>query len=211
MKRKTFTLNESAWAENPGRIEVSILRWMLRYPWRYLYLLILFAVFVALSFWHWAFFFGVAYMIRKIFYELKGVQEHFNYGHASPRIIISVNPVHIAVRTDLSKGVGYYPVILVFEDADSKRWKGGARVGMEVATVSLYYEHQDPNSPCWSYFFPLPIEPFVKRVKDIEELKATFSDKERHELRVGIDLLQSRKPGLYRMKGQVFVPDSQIE
>lgn len=195
-EKKKFTLDNSTVASNPGKIQFDYLVWLQHKPGVALFLFFLLVLFLILSMLSHAFFFvGVLSMIFiNAFYWVR-VKEHFS-ADSNPGLIIAESPPLYAVYTDLSKGVGCYPVIKV----QRYRAKKASRVGDRLATVAVYADGGGSGSASWSDFYPLPIEYATSDAKSIQRELSRYSSKSWEQLYAGLDQLGIPKVGLYKLK-----------
>lgn len=202
MNEPTYTLSDDAVASNPGKAKISRIRWLLRYPTWPVAWAGAFAVSLPFILLHWSV--GIASIVLGAlnFLYWKRVEEHFAHGDANPGLIVSMHPMRIAVRTDLTKGLGSYPVIKIMEEKPWSRWGQTAEKDLRLATVSLYSEHledEDQHLPFWEDFFPKPIEPIGRRKEDVDAVMATFSEEAWAQLQQGLESLGHCRPGLHRL------------
>ncbi len=200
MDNQLYTVDENTVASAPGDLTVSRTRWVLRYPVWPVSLALLFVATYVLTKVHWSGYVVVFIAAMANFFYWKRIEEHFRAGDANPGLIIGVNPLRIAVRTDLSKGVGHYPVIKIFREPPSSRFGDDLNViGKRVATVSLYADDEE-DAPYWSDFHPMTIEPIAKSAKDVERLMASFTDGQWRALDEGLARLTVKSLGLHRLR-----------
>ncbi len=193
-----FTLGASA-ASNPGRLRVNYLRWLIHKPtwpliWGGLALLCLVA---ALSL-HWSLWVPAALLLAwNVLYWVR-VREHFWSGCANPGVVVSVDPLLIAVATDLTKGVGTYPAVKIVR-ARLRHIDGQLpRVGVRVGTVALYTATFDENIPHWVDFDPLPAQYATGDPKKISTLLGSFTADDWADLERFLQQVpQPYQPGLY--------------
>ncbi len=198
MEQHSLTLADDARASNPGGIQVSKWRWLFRYPaWP-----VGLVVGLVLTTWlglrvHWTFWIVSGFLLLWIFFYWKRVQEHFLYGDTCLGLVVSSDPIRIAVLSDLSKGVGDYPVIKIIEEKPSGRWPM-VQEGMILPTVALYVASME-DWPHWETFNPVPVAPVCKDPLDAQRLEDRFGEAERERLRKCVKLLPSKEPGLYKL------------
>ncbi len=151
-EEKIYTFDANTEASNPGNVRINPLVWIRYNPIKPIYMIIglLVTVWLALSFSFWFFILTAIILVLKIIYWRR-LFEHFKHGDSNGGIIISTNPMLVAVTTDLTMGEGEFPVIKIIE------YKGKGRVGDRIGTVALYYRSVDPNLPHWADFNPLPV------------------------------------------------------
>lgn len=155
--QSALTLENSARASNPGRIQVSKLKWFLNYPKWPLILIGILLFFVMLGLLHWsAWIIATVALVVNLFYWAR-VSNHFQFGCINPAVIVSTNPLLYAACTDLTHGEGAYPAIRIVQK--NFRFVDGAtpKVGIRFPTVALYVPSTE-NIPHWATFDPKPVE-----------------------------------------------------
>lgn len=181
--QSTWTLNDSARASNPGDLRVNLLVWFTHYPkWPLVFgLSLLFSVMLA-TVVHSAFWIGVLILAALNFFYWQRVRDHFRHGCINPSIVVCLDPMLIAVATDLTKGVGEFPVIKIFKKRLSVI--GGCQpvLGSRLATVSLYYATPDDSIPHWASFDPRPVECATTDKAEIDRMLLSISESDWQEL-----------------------------
>lgn len=181
--QRSWTLDKSARASNPGGLRVNPIRWLRHYP---AWPLILFFGFWALAALAWFLnkeqLWGLALMalLMNGFYW-KRLREHFRYGNANPGVIVSLEPMLIAVSADLTKGVGHYPVIKISKKRLPTVCGELPQLGARLATVALYDASPD-KSPHWSDFDPRPADCATGDVEAIERVMNSFTERDWDQL-----------------------------
>ncbi|MEI6193118.1 MAG: DUF3239 domain-containing protein [Verrucomicrobiota bacterium] len=97
----------------------------------------------------WFLFLLMPVLVLNVLYWIR-IKEFFAKGDANPGIIIQLNPVLIAVATDLVQHSGSYPAIKVISTQLKSFMGQPPQVGMAVPTVALYYRPLDKNCPHWA-------------------------------------------------------------
>lgn len=196
-----LTLSKT-YASHPGRLKVNWIRWIRFKPkWP----LILGAVLLGCS----ALFvytmgvltglllFLVAAMC--VLYWLR-VSNHFQYGCANIAVVVSLDPVLIAVSTDLSTGEGDFPVIKIVEIAMTRSAGKLLEVGDLLPTVSLYASPPQGETRHWSTFIPVPADYVTSDPHQIARLLANFTDEDIATLHSQLQQVPTPyEPGLYLM------------
>ena len=198
MPNNPITVNRETTASNPGRARINALRWVCHYPkwpliWASSLAINLFAV-LALS--HWFLLPLVPVLGLNALYWVR-VKEHFRYGDTNPGVVISINPILIAVATDLTQGVGSYPAVKVFRIRSNRVMGVEPQPGTRLPTVALYTRSHDPKCPHWSDFDPRPLEFATGDKEVIDRAMASFSEADWLRLETAIQKLPDTKPGLY--------------
>jgi hypothetical protein len=197
----TWTLNDRASASNPGKLRVSRLRWLVHYPGWPTILATGLLLSIALAFRaHAAFSIPVAlFVFLNSFYWVR-VGEHFRYGCANPGVVVSLDPMLIAVSTDLTKGLGRFPVIKIVPKRLGRIAGESPKIGTRLATVALYMPSIN-NQPHWSDFDPRPADSVTANLSEIRRLISTFSEEDWRELYQGLQQVEKPyRPGLYRVQ-----------
>jgi hypothetical protein len=204
MPSNSITVNRETTASNPGNARVNALRWAWYYPkwpliWVSTFAINLFAVF---AFSRWFLLPLVPVLGLNALYWVR-VKEHFRYGDTNPGLVISINPILIAVATDLTQGVGSYPAVKIFRARSHRVMGVEPQIGIRLPTVALYTRSHDPKCPHWSDFDPRPLE-FATGNKDVlDRAMASFSEADWHRLESAIQQLSDTKPGLYLLDATI--------
>lgn len=183
-KQKTWTLDDdTALASNPGNLKVNRWRWFRHYPrWPIIWLASV-VVCVALAYLvHQCFLTLGALLLVMNWLYWRRVSEHFRYGCTCPAVIVSSYPMLIAVATDLTKGIGQYPVIKIIEKPLGTACGQLPEVGRELPAIALYSPSAD-DLPHWSDFDPRPIDCATGDLEAIERVMSTITEGEWNELR----------------------------
>lgn len=201
-EERMWTVGDSARASNPGSMPVNRLRWFRHYPkWPLVWLCSL-ALFTTLAiFIHWIFWPLALLLAAMNWLYWRRIGEHFRYGCTNPAMIVSLHPTLIAVSTDLSKGVGEYPVIKIIEKSLPTACGRLPQVGSLLPVVALYNMSPD-DVPHWSDFDPRPIDCATGDVAVMERVMRTIREEDWNELHAG--LKQAPRPfqcGLYHVNG----------
>ena len=134
------------------------------------------------------------------YYWIK-VKEHFVYGNVTPGVIVSLDPMLIAVLTNLSKGVGDYHVIKIIEQRFSTVMEKPPFVGATFPAVALYQQSEDESLPYWEDFDPRPIEFATADQSAIKNILSRMEKTDWKELKLGLrGVPRPFKPGLYHVQ-----------
>jgi hypothetical protein len=204
--RNVYTVDNNTLASHQGRTSVSMARWALRFPmWPVILAVLLLTSIVSFfaenpSALYLIFTASVLLiaLVANLFY-LRRIHEHFSYGDANPGIVVSVKPLLIATRTDLSKGHGRYPAIKVVREPRSGFAKG-LKIGYRVATVALYRGDPNDGRPYWDDFFPYAVEPVAADHTEATSLLESFDMGEWQALEAGLCELEVMREGLHRIE-----------
>ncbi|MDA1049675.1 MAG: DUF3239 domain-containing protein [Planctomycetota bacterium] len=201
-EQKTWTLDDSARASNPGNLQVNPFRWFRHYPKWPMIWLCSFVFFVALaSLVHWSFWVVALLLFAMNWFYWQRVRDHFRHGCANPAIIVSMEPTLIAVSTDLTKGIGEYPVVKIIEKSIPAACGQVPQVGSRLPVVALYEPSPDDELPHWADFDPRPIDCATGNLDAIQAVMSTFTEDDWNELKLW--LRQVPRPfccGLYHVR-----------
>ena len=207
-EQNTWTLNDSAQASNPGNIKVNLIRWMRFYPKWPSILFGSFALFLMLAiFIHWGFYLLAVPALILSWMYWRRVQDHFAYGCVNAGVVVSTQPMLIAVSTDLSKGIGEYPAIRIIEKSLPAACNQPPQIGSMLPLVALYQPSPDVRLPHWESFDPRPVECATGNRDTIQRSFESLTDSDWTELKS--HLRQVPRPfqcGLYHVK-----PDAKTE
>lgn len=193
---KKYTLDNNTKASNPGEIVFDYWIWLRHNTLPAIAFFSFLPIFIVLSikfsFW---FLIGLAISVLiNLFYWIRA-KEHFS-ADSNPGLIVSVLPPLYAVYTDLTKGLGHYPVIKI----QHYKGRGSINVGDKIATVAVYADGEGDESPCWSDFFPLPVEYATDDLNSIQSEMNSYSDEDWRDLTEGLNEISKIKDGLFKLK-----------
>jgi Protein of unknown function (DUF3239) len=194
-------------ASRPARAHVVFRIWAKHYP---LWPSIL-GVLVVIAFWHfcayadqfsedshfaqlWSFVGFMVSLISFLIYRMV-VQLHFNIGDTLPGKVIALNPVRVAVCTDLSTGEGSCPVLKIVKVPLKQVMGMPVEVGQNLVMVATYQRPISKNR--WANFNPKPLEAATNDYVRIYELLNSIAQNEWMELLSAIHAIGTCKPGLY--------------
>jgi hypothetical protein len=199
-EQHTWTLDDSARASRPGNLRVNRWRWFRHYPkWPMIWFssLAFFVVMACLV--HGSFWIFATLLLAMNWLYWQRVSDHFRHGCANPAIILSLQPMRIAVSTDLTKGVGNYPVIKIIQKSLPTACGQQPRVGTLLATVSLYFPSSE-EEPHWSDFDPRPIDCATGDLDAMQRVMSGMDANDWNELRNGLKQLpRPYRCGLYHV------------
>src|SRR5262249_44196088 len=135
---------------------------------------------------HWAFWIPAGLLLlMNLLYWIR-IKEHFQRGCANPGLVVSLDPMLIAVSTDLSMGTGKYPVVKIVRE-NLKRIAGQPpEVGMRLGTVALYEASLSEEKPHWKTFDPRPVDHVTANLSEIERIMNSFSQLDWKDLDRGL-------------------------
>lgn len=202
---ESWTTDDSTVASNPGELSVKWYCWIQHYP-KWPVAGAFSFVLLAVLGWtiHWSFWILAALLIWLNWLYWTRIKEHFKFGCVNPGIVISMNPMLIAVLTDLSNVSGdngyNYPVIKVLSKELSSIAGQDPLTGMRLATVALYVRGDDEYATHWEDFDPRPAECATNDINEIKRLMASISHSDWTELDAGLGQIpRPYAPGLYRV------------
>lgn len=199
--QQTLTLDDTALASNPGGLRVSLWRWSQRYPkWPVILVGSVILTPILMLLVSSMFMVAIPLVVVSTHWYMKRVREHFLYGDANPGMVISSSPLLIAVRTDMSKGEGYYPVLHVREEKPSPHFGEPAEVGKRLATIALYGTGPEEDKLRWAEFNPRPVEPVAADAEEARRLRESFPPQQWAELESAIEQIRPRTEGLFEIE-----------
>lgn len=120
--------------------------------------------------------------------------EHFKFGDSNGGVIISERPRLVAITTDLTKGIGSFPVVKIIS------YKKKGKIGDRIATVALYTASTENNLPNWIDFNPIPLNYATNDVTEIERALQSYSEKQWSSLERRLSQLQKPyQEGLFKV------------
>lgn len=193
-RRRKLTIDNSTVASNPGKIRFKPLVW-LKYKWPTASLFLLALVIMALLavFTDHVVFnvLAIVAVVVNVIYWIR-CKEHFT-ADSNPGLVISIHPPLVAVWTDLTKGIGNFPVIKVIP----YKVKRAIELDDHIGTVAVY---SHGNGPHWSDFNPIPIEYATEDRRDIDREVDNYEEWQWGVLQEGIaELARPYRPGLFRV------------
>lgn len=122
-------------------------------------------------------------------------KDHFEFGDSNGGIIISENPLLVAVTTNLTKGFGDYPVIKII------KYKGKGKVGDRIGTVALYTASEDNSLPHWIDFHPIPIEYATNNTEEMNSAIESYDENQWIQIRDRLkEVPKPFKEGLFKVE-----------
>ncbi len=149
-----FTVDNDTAASNPGNAKLKPLVWFAHHPLEVGFQTLTLIVVLCFSFTigRWFNVFALMLIVMNIFYWIRK-KEHFKSGDSNGGLVLSRDPTMVAVATNLSKGIGSYPIVKVIECKPLKN----AQVGDRIPTVALYDYPKKEEAPYWGNFYPIPL------------------------------------------------------
>lgn len=199
--QRTLTLDDSAVASNQGNVNISFWRWAKRYPlWPALLIGSSLASLALIFLVSKMFLIAVPLALLANYFYWHRVREHFLYGDANPGVVVSTAPLLIAVRTDMTKGEGEYPMVRILQERPCDAWGSAPAAGTRVATIGLYAEGDEERAPHWGRFEPRPVEPVAKSPDDARRLLESFAPEQWERLERALEDLPTMREGLHRVE-----------
>lgn len=194
----TLFMDDSTRASNPGGVTVQKSVWLRYYPKWPLILggLLLVSVVLWLTV-HWAFFFAALVMLLVNRLYWRSTTERMTFGCTNPGFVVAADPTLIAVMTDLSKGLGDYPVVKIIRQDVPDLPKRPVKVGRKVATVAVYKPTAD-DIPHWAGFEPRPVECTTGNLSQIKRSLQSVAAEDWEELKQALrHVPKPYTPGTY--------------
>lgn len=162
-KTENDTLSSEAYATNQGKINLSYLQWLKYHKFPTLkYCLIVLIGIAVLPLSLGVAIFLVGYGVYKLivyFVYLKGIKDCYDMGNIIPGIVVHNSPVLIATLTDVTKGIGSYPVIRIGAFPSFKKYhKGWVKIGDRIPMLAIYHVNTEQSLNYWNDFTPWPVE-----------------------------------------------------
>lgn len=152
-KPKNIFIDSSVRATNQANFEASAWTYIRNNEKRYLkvLLLTLFLIFLSVKV-SWGIVIFLFWFLFYTYYDLLGTLDNYHIGTLNAAVVISKRPTRIAVFTDASKGLGYYPLVRVCKMKLPKRYNN---VHERIPSSCGYYDPED--QPFWDYIMPNPL------------------------------------------------------
>ncbi|PHN02053.1 hypothetical protein [Flavilitoribacter nigricans] len=180
----------------PGKMQVNYFQWIKMNPSRSLKALgsVAVSLFLMLKV-HWIF--GLIFLgalLYNVWYWAT-VYNRFKGGDVNPGRVISLDPVLVAVASDMTKGYGRFPVLKIVE---TRLPKEDLVPGKLIPTVALY--NDNPHGyPFWAEFHPVPVAHGITDRKRMAELLAHFAPAEIQLIDQYLDKVGTNGPGIYKI------------
>jgi hypothetical protein len=178
--QKQLASKKGVMASRQVELAFSPFKWLLTHKKKYskvLLYLITFGILAKLV--HWLFW--IPFVLKFAFeaFMFIKIKDMFLSGDLLPGKIISTNPTTVAVKTDLSKGLGmHFPILRIYHIEVPKKFNN---LNQRIPIVGTYAD-PDNKTPYWIYFEPMPLPSGVKKQDHINQKMATFSNKEWQDL-----------------------------
>lgn len=189
-------LNNTAMASFQGNMTVNIFQWIKYYPKDVIkgisYLIF---SFILMKYVHWSL--GILFIVAVLYNIWYWYACYFRFrgGDVNPGKIISLSPTLVAVRTNLTKGVGDYPVLEIIQ---TNLPEEDLIINKIIPTVAIY--HNNPHGyPFWAEFFPVPIIHGIKDRLKLNYFLKNFSSNDLDSLNKAIDEVGIKKIGTYKL------------
>lgn len=109
--------------------------------------------------------------------------------------VVSINPDRVAVVTDMTKMVGFYPIIKIVE---TKLAPFEKELNSFIPTVALYIDNPF-DYPFWSEFNPTPLSYGSSDKYILQSRLNSFADEDYDELDRLLAQIGTTKPGTYKV------------
>ena len=197
----TRHISNGAFATNQSNVEVNFRQWYkhVKQPLRKHYLWILFSI-ILIPFTSFFSIIIFVFQVRKIRSYKEEIREYYKRGDTIPGIVTAINPTTIASMTDMTQGIGDYPVIKVFTRRAKKLGNRKIKIGDKIPLTTLYYTIEGSTLNYWHDIEPYPVEFATKDKNKIAEKKQSISILEWNRLsKILINYEYKTRPGLYKI------------
>lgn len=194
---KNYTVDNNTYASNPGNATLNPLVWVF-HDWKRvgtMSLLLIVSVLLSTQVSQWFMILMIVLFAVNLAYWVRQ-KEHFQSGDSNGGLVVSINPTLVAVTTDLTKGIGDYPVVKIVEYKTLKK----VQLGDRIATVALYTSSGEED-PHWIDFNPVPLS-FATSDKSVFKMAMDSYDKQQwHDLENRLkEIEKPYKAGLYKVE-----------
>jgi hypothetical protein len=184
-------------ASNPGGVRVNPFRYARHFPkWPTIWGVGLLASIALAMVRPGQFVWAIFLLVFNIIHWLQ-VMAHFRLGCVNPSVVLEVNPLTLAVSTDLTTGGDLYPAIKILTHpapADVNLKKGD-----RCATVAVY--QGSSNADYWEDFTPRLADCVTADRATVKRVVESIPAEEWAALEAGLaQVPKPLKPGLYRVK-----------
>lgn len=226
--KRTFTLDDSTYASNPGGLQVDYRYWIRSFPSEPVLLVFSLAIAIVpavvinlifasaffdilrrgeifhhntpfallgIAVFDVFFYIQISSPYQKLRFLAIRAREHFLYGCVNPGVVVATNPPLVAVFTDLTTGKEPHHVIKILSHPLGWMKNGVPSVGTKLATVALY--EGSSQKARWDDFHPIVVNCVTGDRADIERVFQSIPKCEWEQLEVGLNYIQTIKPGLY--------------
>jgi hypothetical protein len=138
-------------------------------------------------------------LILTIVVYVKKIRLHFAKGDCCPAIVVSTNPVLLAVYTDLRKGSKPYPVLKVMPARLGKGQEPKPALGMKVVVVASYIGKRD-ESPAWRDIRAYVAQSATGEPSELDRLIQSLGGRWLALAKYLPHLPKPIKPGIYSMR-----------
>lgn len=227
MADPTHTLDDSTYASNPGGLRVNYFYWIRSFPSRPVQLILPLVILVGIAFlinrifglglfevlregkslhnlpsallgiiiFNVFFWLGISRLINQLIFFVVRTREHFLYGCVNPGTVVSTKPFLVAVSTDLTTDRESHYAIKILPQPLQWMKHGVPPVGTRLATIALYEGF--PQKGHWDNFHPVVVDCVTGNQADIKRVFRSIPESDWQELEVGLEYIQTTKPGLY--------------
>lgn len=189
-------------ASNPGQISVQWTRFFRAFPripigfgiviTALLYLLI------TRSLW-WALPLVVVLVLLSLI--VSRIKTQFRAGDTNPAVVVSQQPPLVAVLSDLTMGIGDFPIIKILRQPLRVCGLDAATPGTRLVTVALY-NFPVNDAPHWSDFDPVIVQAATTNSEIHQERLASIDPEHWQQLEDALATLPARTPGVYPLGWQ---------
>jgi hypothetical protein len=186
----------SAVGSNPGRVRLNPVRWTIMYPSPVIKLLLglLITLFLTIKI-HWLFVIVfIAFLFANFIYWFNAFLR-FKVGDVNPGKVVHLNPDRIAVATNMTKGIGNFPIIRILDI----KLRSEDRILNKIIPTIASYANNPYGYPFWSEFKPVPINHGITRKGLIESYSNTYGEEEINMLNDYLSKVATIEPETYKI------------
>lgn len=196
--KNNFTVDNSTIASNPGNAKLDKWVWFRHHKIAVgsLFLLLVCSILATVVIDTVYLFVIVVTVVINLYYWTNK-KEHFSSGDSNGGIVVDTHPTLVAVNTNLTKGVGYFPVVKIIRCKSLKNLD----IGNRIPTVALYTASSDEFLSHWINFNPIPLSYATDDPKIIELAMQSYPNEQWEQLEnYLLELEKPYKVGLYQVE-----------
>ena len=195
-KKRSLFYDDSTVAGNPGNIKMNALQWAKMNLSTVVKGIVAIVVgYLMMMEIHWVFGIVLIGALLFNFWYWITASNRFKMGDVNLGKVVSVNPDRIAVITDMTKMIGFYPIIKIVE---TKLVPMERQLNSFIPTVALYKDNPF-DYPFWSEFNPTPLSYGTSDKFILQSRLNSFADEDYVELDRLLAQIGTIKPGTYKV------------